>query len=264
MSAAEPIAVYERRVNASTDRVWENVFDWEHLPALHHKSFSSIRCEDSGPWGWRARISPAGGGAPFVVELRVDPEDSSYHSRTVEGPGEGTDIFTRVNGVDAETTDIRVEFFVPGHDASTGRRMGSGFVGLYTRLWDEDESMMQGRQRFLDGGGPGVARRGRRERLALGSEQALREAGGRIVEVDAEPFRVRWHEDRWVAHTAVCPHWGGPLGEASLEANEIICPWHGYRFDLTTGKGPDGQACRLGARAEIEIDGAGNAWIAVT
>jgi nitrite reductase/ring-hydroxylating ferredoxin subunit len=264
MSAAEPIAIYERRVKASVERVWENVFDWEHLPALHEKSFATIQCQDSGPWGWRSRIAPRNGGEPFVVELRVDSEDSSYHSRTVEGPGVGTDIFTRVRGVDEETTNIRVEFYFPGLDAESGRELGSGFVGLYTRLWDEDESMMQGRQRFLDGGGPHVARRGARERVALGPAAALERDSDHIVEVDAEPFRIRWHEGRWVAHTIVCPHWGGPLEEALLEANEVICPWHGYRFDLETGLGPDGQTCRLGARAEIEIDERGEAWISVT
>jgi hypothetical protein len=28
-------ATYAREVEAGTARVWENVFDWEHFPALH-------------------------------------------------------------------------------------------------------------------------------------------------------------------------------------------------------------------------------------
>ena len=28
-------AVYKREVAASLERVWENVYDWEHLPFLH-------------------------------------------------------------------------------------------------------------------------------------------------------------------------------------------------------------------------------------
>ncbi len=38
---------------------------------------------------------------------------------------------------------------------------------------------------------------------------------------------------------AVCPHRGGPLDEADLEDGRIIaCPWHGWRFDITTGLSP--------------------------
>ena len=51
------VGVYRRAVHASLERVWENVFDWEHLPHLHHQSFSAIECVDSGDWGWRARIA---------------------------------------------------------------------------------------------------------------------------------------------------------------------------------------------------------------
>lgn len=32
-----------------------------------------------------------------------------------------------------------------------------------------------------------------------------------------------------------CPHRGGPLGEGDLIGQEIICPWHLWGFDVTTG-----------------------------
>ena len=36
------VGVYQRTVGVSTERVWENVHDWAHLPWLHGASFSSI------------------------------------------------------------------------------------------------------------------------------------------------------------------------------------------------------------------------------
>ena len=33
----------------------------------------------------------------------------------------------------------------------------------------------------------------------------------------------------------VCTHDGGPLDQGELEGNEIECPRHGARFDVTTG-----------------------------
>jgi 3-phenylpropionate/trans-cinnamate dioxygenase ferredoxin component len=33
-----------------------------------------------------------------------------------------------------------------------------------------------------------------------------------------------------------CGHQGGPLGEGELENNVVTCPWHGAKWDVTTGK----------------------------
>jgi 3-phenylpropionate/trans-cinnamate dioxygenase ferredoxin subunit len=34
----------------------------------------------------------------------------------------------------------------------------------------------------------------------------------------------------------VCTHDNGPVGDGEIEENEIICPRHGGRFDIRTGK----------------------------
>jgi nitrite reductase/ring-hydroxylating ferredoxin subunit len=50
-----------------------------------------------------------------------------------------------------------------------------------------------------------------------------------------------------------CPHEGGPLGEGSLEQRRVVCPWHGYAFDLRTGDAeddPDLKAQVLDAKVE--------------
>jgi cell fate regulator YaaT (PSP1 superfamily)/nitrite reductase/ring-hydroxylating ferredoxin subunit len=33
-----------------------------------------------------------------------------------------------------------------------------------------------------------------------------------------------------------CGHQGGPLGEGTLEGFSVTCPWHQWKFDVTTGK----------------------------
>jgi nitrite reductase/ring-hydroxylating ferredoxin subunit len=33
----------------------------------------------------------------------------------------------------------------------------------------------------------------------------------------------------------VCPHQGAPLSEGDVEGTEVTCPWHGARFELTSG-----------------------------
>jgi nitrite reductase (NADH) small subunit len=34
----------------------------------------------------------------------------------------------------------------------------------------------------------------------------------------------------------ICPHAGGPLAEGKLEGKIVTCPWHGWQFDVSTGK----------------------------
>jgi nitrite reductase (NADH) small subunit len=33
-----------------------------------------------------------------------------------------------------------------------------------------------------------------------------------------------------------CLHRGGPLGEGVLEGKIVTCPWHGWQYDVDTGK----------------------------
>ena len=33
-----------------------------------------------------------------------------------------------------------------------------------------------------------------------------------------------------------CLHRGGPLGEGHLDGKVVTCPWHGWQYDVTTGK----------------------------
>jgi nitrite reductase/ring-hydroxylating ferredoxin subunit len=34
----------------------------------------------------------------------------------------------------------------------------------------------------------------------------------------------------------LCPHQGGPLGTGMLCNGVLTCPWHGWQFDVTTGR----------------------------
>lgn len=33
-----------------------------------------------------------------------------------------------------------------------------------------------------------------------------------------------------------CTHVGGPLCEGEINGTEVICPWHGAAFEITTGR----------------------------
>jgi nitrite reductase (NADH) small subunit len=45
-------------------------------------------------------------------------------------------------------------------------------------------------------------------------------------------FRVK---DQFFALNNACLHRGGPLGEGNLEGYKVVCPWHGWNYDVRTG-----------------------------
>jgi len=264
MSAAlSEVATYSRRVRASAERVWENVHDWEHLPTLHAASFRSIRCARADANGWRAQIGLANGGE-IALELSLESDRRSYHSRTVGGPGAGTDIFTRVTEVGAHATDIAVAFLAPNVPADAVSKLGAAFVQLYTRLWDEDEAMMQHRQAFLDGVAPRPPRPGARAEAVRPRRCTARAAAPRGGRRRRRLARARARGPPRRARRLACPHWGASLASARIEENAVMCPWHGYRFDLASGRGPAAQRCRMPARAEVRVTERGEAWLVIS
>jgi nitrite reductase (NADH) small subunit len=42
-----------------------------------------------------------------------------------------------------------------------------------------------------------------------------------------------------------CPHEEGPLGEGTIENGCVVCPWHGYAFDLRTGEATDDPSLKV-------------------
>jgi 3-phenylpropionate/trans-cinnamate dioxygenase ferredoxin component len=52
-----------------------------------------------------------------------------------------------------------------------------------------------------------------------------------------------------------CTHRGGPLDEGELEGNNVICPWHGGQFDLTTGKAVGPPPTKDEILFEVRVEG---------
>ena len=100
------------------------MLDWEHLPWLHRESFSRIDVLEAGSEGWRAQVglAPAEAGQEILLEVSLERPALRYVARTLEGPGRGTEIWTRLDPIDARRTDIEVEFLVPACARSSAAR----------------------------------------------------------------------------------------------------------------------------------------------
>jgi nitrite reductase/ring-hydroxylating ferredoxin subunit len=47
-----------------------------------------------------------------------------------------------------------------------------------------------------------------------------------LVNVDGEVFAIESN----------CPHQGGPLARGQLDGEVVTCPWHGWRWNVKTGR----------------------------
>ena len=56
------------------------------------------------------------------------------------------------------------------------------------------------------------------------------------VVVDETPIGLTRINGKACAFHDICTHDDGPLAEGTIEGEEVICPRHGARFNLLTGK----------------------------
>ena len=86
---------------------------------------------------------------------------------------------------------------------------------------------------------------------------------GKLVEVARQSITVFNIAGKYSAIGNTCLHRGGPLADRMMAGEEVICPWHGARFNVKTGavKGPPAQEgvksfpVRVnGSDLEVELD----------
>ena len=53
---------------------------------------------------------------------------------------------------------------------------------------------------------------------------------------DRSVVLIRLEGDRVTALSNICPHSGGPLGLGKLADDILTCPWHDWRFEITSGE----------------------------
>ncbi len=252
----ERVAVYHRTLNASVDGIWANVLDWEHIPWLHATTFTSVELLERGANYWRARVglAPRGLSRAVVLELVVDRPGLRYTTQTLEGPGAGALVLTKIQPRGPRTSDIVVEFHALVRNQIQRVAMRRAYERVYRVLWDEDEAMIE-RTDALAAASVKLRARSPRTRVKLGPRTSVASAGPLIVELGGRRVRVLRQGDELVAHDLLCPHMGGPLDEAKVEYGRVVCPWHGYAFELESGRCQRARGlCLHPTRIELEGD----------
>lgn len=72
--------------------------------------------------------------------------------------------------------------------------------------------------------------------VSLGPVNQIPLGEGRTFVVEGRQIAVfRLRDGSLRALDAVCPHRGGPLADGLADSRVVICPLHGYAYDLSTG-----------------------------
>lgn len=87
-----------------------------------------------------------------------------------------------------------------------------------------------------------------RDALWIGELRVAHVEGRRVVLVRLEDG-VRAYEDR-------CAHLGLPVSGGAFEDATLVCPYHGYRYDLRTGEGTNPRGVGLRRLVVVEAEDA--------
>ena len=93
--------------------------------------------------------------------------------------------------------------------------------------------------------------RDRRNEINLGRDTTLYQklsVGDLILfQMAGREYQMREVSGELQAHATICPHLSGPLSHCLEEADQLTCPWHGYRFNTKTGECifPKSATCHL-------------------
>jgi ferredoxin-nitrite reductase len=75
----------------------------------------------------------------------------------------------------------------------------------------------------------------------------IAEGAAKLVRVKGEEMAVFKNDGKLYGIQNTCPHEGGQLCNGWIEGGEVVCPLHGYKFDLRTG------ACSTDPKLKVKV-----------
>ena len=282
------IGCYERQLPVSMTRMMENAYDWAHLPHVHASSFRKIDLVDEGDWGWRA-IATLPNSKPQYLELLVDKPKGYWATTVLSGNAKGFEIHTQATPISDRTIEVAIKFYLPKTFSkillglslakkclpfflysAIAKKLGvqqvtkaespqasilNALNQQYSVLYDEDENLMTGRQAALDRLKIS-AEFNELDSVLLGSiEQVVTELP-KLVQMGKHRYVVAQLDNQWIVYSADCPHLLGPLEGSEIdEQGRVTCPWHGYQFDVKTGKNCSRNSAGLSSPPTLSVVG---------
>jgi nitrite reductase/ring-hydroxylating ferredoxin subunit len=90
--------------------------------------------------------------------------------------------------------------------------------------------------------------------VKMATMDELPEGAAKEVEHDGRIYALFNVGGQISAIDGICPHQGGPLADGAVEGSCVTCPWHGWQFDIRTGKTPLGARIKQ-AVYDVKVEG---------
>jgi nitrite reductase (NADH) small subunit len=92
--------------------------------------------------------------------------------------------------------------------------------------------------------------------LKVGPINAIPPGEGRTFSAFGEKLAIfRTRQGQVFGVQAECPHRGGPLADGLLGGTTLICPLHGWKFDLSSGRQLPGECALKTYPVRVDEDG---------
>mgnify|MGYP002851860562 CR=1 FL=1 len=91
-------------------------------------------------------------------------------------------------------------------------------------------------------------------RVRVASTSDLEAGTGTTVSAEGRNIALFNVDGAFYALDGDCPHMGGPLGMGPLDGDSVMCPLHGWLFNVKTGESPTMPGLKTGCY-ECEVEG---------
>jgi len=71
--------------------------------------------------------------------------------------------------------------------------------------------------------------------IKVANKSDVKSGQGLCVSAEGKDIALFCVNGSYHAIDNTCTHSGGPLAEGPVDGKEVVCPWHGAAFDVTTG-----------------------------
>jgi len=89
--------------------------------------------------------------------------------------------------------------------------------------------------------------------VTVAKTEDINEGEGKVIEANDKTIALFKVEGKIYAIDNTCLHASGPVGEGTCEGKIVTCPWHGWKYDVTTGVSPVNPQAKL-ATYEVKVE----------
>jgi 3-phenylpropionate/trans-cinnamate dioxygenase ferredoxin component len=99
-------------------------------------------------------------------------------------------------------------------------------------------------------------------KVQIAKRSEITDGKSKMVQVGEKMVALFLWKGNFFAVDELCPHRAGPLSEGLFDGETVTCPWHGAKFDLSTGKCLQGPSQRSISSYPVFLEG-DSVWIEI-